>query len=308
MATISTNAPPFSAEVIATVLSAAAIAVALAIWLSARTAIRETTLVGPWWWALAAIIGWGGVEIAAAGGWLANGAWLAPLRMAAMGLSFCPAVALVGAKRPQHAAWSFVVVSLWVIVVLPAAEGFFLRRGQELEMGDARGWFLWILILLGPANFAPTRFWLAALLLAGGQIVALGKFLPLARGDLVIRPGLTGFVMSVMALLAAWLAAVPFCPRNQIQQSPYELLWIHFRNAFGLFWSLRVQERVNAAAAQYGWDFRLTWTGLKHNADGQPLTTIDPKAERAFRTTLRGLLRRFVSSRWIADRLQGSLD
>jgi hypothetical protein len=144
--------------------------------------------------------------------------------------------------------------------------------------------------------------------LAGGQIVALGQFLPLVHCDLVSRPGLTGLVLTAMALLAAWLATLAVSPPQQTAPLPYDHLWLDFRNAFGLFWSLRVQERVNAAATQYRWDFRLTWTGLKRRHEGQPLSAIDPEVERVFCTTFKGLLRRFVSHRWIADRLRESLD
>jgi hypothetical protein len=47
-------------------------------------------------------------------------------------------LAVLGAKRPQHAAWSFVVLAFWGILALPAAETYFLQRGQRREMGDAR--------------------------------------------------------------------------------------------------------------------------------------------------------------------------
>src|SRR5262249_36481088 len=152
-------------------LQAAACGVALvaglAILLSQRVQIRQTTLIAAWWWALGAMVAWAGVELAALFSPSA-GSVIAPLRLAAHSLSFCPIIAVLGAKRPQHAAWNFVVASLWAIIALPAAEIFFLHRGQQIAIGDARGCFLWILIALGPINYLPTRFWLASLLLAAG--------------------------------------------------------------------------------------------------------------------------------------------
>ena len=283
-------------------VAAAALAVGLGVLLSQRRAVGQTTLASAWHWTLAALAAWAGIEIvaglAAAEG---TGHWLPAIRLAAVSLSFCPVVSLIGAKRPQHAAWNFVVLSLWGIVALPAAETLLLQRGPQLEMGAARGWFLWVLIALTPISFVPTRYWLAALLIAAGQIVALSPYLALVRRPLIVQPGLIGLLVCTGGLVAAWLAS----RRSTSTNLAYDRLWLDFRDSFGLFWALRVQERVNTAARQYGWDFELAWSGFVRRADGQWLETIDPAIERTLRTTLRGLLRRFVTGAWIAERLGG---
>jgi hypothetical protein len=281
------------------------LAIGLAVLLSGRRAIGQTTLLAGWWWTLAALMAWSLVELAAAVASPAAGkAWLPPLRLAAIALSFCPVVALIGAKRPQHAAWNFVVLSLWGIVALPAAEAFFLNRGQRLEMGDARGWFLWILILLTPINLVPTRYWLASLLVAAGQILALSPHLPLLRRAIHSSAELLGLLLCVAALATAWL----FWRSERSPTNAYDRLWLDFRDSFGLFWGLRVQERINAAAQQYGWDLELTWSGFRQRNGCAPLTAIDATIEPALRTTFKGLLRRFVSNAWIAQRLGLPLD
>jgi hypothetical protein len=244
------------------------------------------------------------MELAASCGQVAT---TAPGRYASPRLNcLCPAVSLIGGGRRR--AWNFVVVSLWAIVVLPAAETFFLHPGQPVEMGDARGWFLWILILLGPINFVPTRYWPAALLLAGGQVIALGNYLPLIRRDLVVQPEYVGFFVAVAAIVAAWARRLTGAPTGRTSANPYDVLWLDFRDSFGLLWSLRVQERINAAAKQFDWDFDLTWSGFRNRADGKPLTAIDPSVEPTLRTNFKGLLRRFVSHQWIADRHSQGLD
>ncbi|HMC10425.1 MAG TPA: hypothetical protein VKH44_04010, partial [Pirellulaceae bacterium] len=271
-----------------------------AVLLSGRRAIRQTTLVAAWWWTLLALIAWSGVELAAALWGEGSGeGLLGPLRWAAMTLSSCPIVAVLGAKRPQQKAWNFVVLSLWAIVALPAAENFFLHRGQKLEMGDARGWFLWILILLGPINFIPTRHWLVSLVLAAGQVGAFSSHLALLRRPMVPQPELVGLLLAGAALVVAWLSS----RRATVAANSYDRLWIDFRDTFGLLWGLRVQERVNAAARQNGWDLELTWSGFRQRVSDDPLAEIDPAIESVLRTTFRGLLRRFVSSEWIAERL-----
>jgi hypothetical protein len=249
---------------------------------------------------MAAAIAWSAVEAA---GTLAgsNVVWLEPLRLAAVALSFCPMLAVLGAKRPQHAAWTFVVAALWAVVSLPAAEALILQRGQRLEIGDVRGWFLWILIVVAPINYLPTRQWLAAVLLAMGQILALSEYLPLVRRPLFGE-------QHVVALLLAMLSTVVARPPRSAAAGKYDRLWLDFRNLFGLFWALRLQERVNAVAGTNQWPIDLAWSGLIQRAGGQHVGDVDPAIEPTLRTTLKSLLRRFVSGRWIAQRIARDLD
>jgi hypothetical protein len=280
-----------------------ALAVGMGVLVSRRAAIWQTTLVSAWWWTLAAVVSWSGVElIAAVDCRLARGGGsLEPLRLAAIALSFCPVVAVLGAKRPQDRAWSFVVVSLWGIVALPAAEAFFLQRGERVSVGDARSWFLWILILLGPINFVATRYWLGSLLVAGGQVMACSPYLALVQRPLLPQGGWIGLLLCVAGMVVAWLAF----RRVRVTAYAYDRLWLDFRDSFGLLWALRVQERVNAVAKQKGWGIELGWNGFRSLADGAPLATIEPAMERTLRTTIKGLLRRFGSSLWLAERLDG---
>jgi hypothetical protein len=276
-----------------------ALVVGLSVLLARRRVIEQTTLVSAWWWALAAVVAWSGVELAA-GLSLTPSSMSTLLRYGAVTLSFCPVIALLGAKRPQHGAWNFVVASLWAIVALPAAENLLLRRGISITVGEARGWFLWILILLGPINFVPTRFWLPSLLLAAGQAAALAGVLPVLRGIAGSSQSAIGLVLVTVAIAAAWQIS----RRQSRGASAYDRLWLDFRDAFGLLWALRVQERVNALTRQEGWDLELCWPGFVRRSSGEQLQTIDSSIEPALRTSLKSLLRRFVSSEWIESRLR----
>ena len=271
--------------------------------LHGRSGIRQTTLVPAWWWSLIALWAWSSVEILAAVAHLTP-AWLAPLRYSAVALSFCPMMAVLGAKRPQHAAWSFIVLSLWAILALPAAETFFLQRGQRLEINDARSWFLWLLILLAPVNYLPTRHWLTALLLAAGQVIGLSDYLPLVGRPLFNQNVLAGLFVASLGLARLM---IPRLGNEPQRSSGYDRLWLDFRDAFGLLWALRLQERVNFVAQTNGWDIELSWSGFR-DKQGQPIEQFDPTIEPALRTSLKGLLRRFVSNEWIAGRLGGNLD
>ncbi len=272
-----------------------------------------TTLLPAQLWLAAALLLVLGVELAA----LASGgeaAWLAPSRYIAATLTLCPAIAVVGAKRPQHTAWTFVVLSLWGIVALPALTTLAMQRSSQFVISDARGLFLWGLVLLGLANYLPTKFWLAALFYAGMQACLLLPHLTLASrlGGPFPWVGLAGGVVAVMI---AW--HVSRRPRPNCQK--YDLLWLDFRDAFGLLWGLRVQERINAAAVMYGWDLELTWGGFQKKSDGsatvqcaeESFSPTDDESglrERSLKQTLHGLLRRFVSGDWIAARLSKGLD
>jgi len=262
--TVMPIAVSFPAGAIDGAAACAALVVGLAVLLNRRAAVGRTTLVGAWWWTALALVAWSGVELVAALGFFEPSV-IAPLRLAAITLSFCPVVALLGAKRPQHVAWNFVVLSLWAIVALPAVENLLLHRGREVAMGDARGWFLWLLVLLGPVNFVPTRFWLSSLLLAGGQVTALSPYLPLLHREFVPESGTVGLLLAAAALISAWLIS-----RQAARgASAYDRAWLDFRDSFGLLWGLRVQERVNAVAKQENWGLELTWSGFRTPESGE---------------------------------------
>lgn len=274
-----------------------AVVAGLAVLLSTRDAVRQTTLIGAWWWALAALIGWSGVEL-----WVSfshtSGGLLPLLRFAAVSLSFCPVIAVIGAKRPQHTAWNLVVLSLWMVAALPAAETYFLQRGIGVKIGDVRSMFLWGVILLGLVSYLPTRYWLAAMLLGAAQIVALAPHLVFIRGTMVPQAELVGLLLAVAAMGVAWFIS----RRRTVTSNGFDRAWLDFRDTFGLFWALRVQERVNAAANQFDWDLELGWSGFRRASDGAPLSEIDAGVEAALRSTFKGLLRRFVSNAWIDER------
>ena len=107
--------------------------------------------------------------------------WAEPLRFIAAVATFCPSISLLGAKRPQDGMWNFIVLTLWGMLALPAAEVFFLQRGQTLEVNDLRAWFLWGLIVTGTVNLLPTRMWLYGLLYGCAQTVLLAEYLPVDR-------------------------------------------------------------------------------------------------------------------------------
>lgn len=256
--------------------------------------LRGTTLVAVWAWSLVAL---GAIALSeiligtAAEGPSAN--WSRPLRFAAAMGSFCPIMAMLGAKRPQDRAWQFIVLSLWGILSLPAFEWLLFTGVREIH--PARFWFLIVLVGVGALNGLATRGWSSSLLYGLGQLALIAPFFPQAQtwlsGDRGAWPGLA-------LLAAAWtLQALPRRPRSG--GTALDRVWLDFRDAFGVVWSLRVAERMNASASMYHWPVMLHWQGFVPRESAADTTEVPAAVEES----LRSLLRRFVSPAWIDERL-----
>ncbi|MGE0533501.1 MAG: hypothetical protein AB7O68_00905 [Pirellulales bacterium] len=314
-----------SPQVVATLLAAI---VALILLLVARPRLMGTTLVAPWWWSISILGIVTGLEVvAAAAREMAAGAtpaWTTHLELVAGALTFCPTMALLGAKRPQDRAWQFVVLSLAVVLVLPAAEGALFRPATPLVLHAARRWFLLILLAVTLATGLPTRRWLATALLVAGQILLLGDHLP-GGGNLVATLD-SWRVPAGMSLLAVALfaAAHPY-PRQSAALAPWDRAWLDFRDAFGTLWGLRVAERFNDTARRSSWPVRLKWSGFEFDLPDNRVPGTDASAPlsprgsgaggegariegqqhelmTAMRVAMASLLWRFVSDDWLLRR------
>ena len=278
------------------ICAAATSAIAVACWWWSRRTLAGTTLLASCWWGIAAVVSVAACElIVGLGG--ASGS-NSPLRFVAAVATFCPAMSVLGARRPHHGAWQFIVLSLWFVLALPAAEVFFLQRGQTLEIHAARSWFLLGLLVVGVANALPTRCWLAALLWGCGQAVLVGEYLPFVHRSLGTAGALTG-----LALLCGSAAANCLGLPNRRNVDPWNRLWLDFRDLFGALWGLRILERINATmpAPDRGW--LLTWSGFHTPHHERVEDSLSPDELLALRQNTFNLLRRFVSPEWIATRL-----
>jgi hypothetical protein len=256
-------------------------------WLRPR--LSGTTLVAVWAWSLVALAM---VVASQVGLGLARPAsdTIAAVRFASAMSTFCPLMALLGAKRPQDRAWQWIVLSLWVILSLPGFE--WLLFGGPTEIHAARAWFLSILVGIGVSNGLATRQWLGSVLYGGGQAALLAPFLVETR-----LSGEASGLLGLGLLSASWLLLALDWPRRGAA-GPLDRVWLDFRDSFGVVWGLRVAERVNATARLADWPLHLSWRGFRPRDPGQPLE-IPPAAVDSLRT----LLRRFVSRDWVDARL-----
>jgi hypothetical protein len=267
--------------------------------------VRRTTLVGPWLWSTAALAGLGLVETLFQL-WPSGDSplWIPAARFIFGALSLCPMVAVLGAKRPQDRAWHFVVLALWGIVSLPSLLALLLGSDSPFQLADLRGLVLWALIALPAVSYIPTKHYGPALLAMLGHVILFAPHLPLlGRPILETDPGLLSLLCFFSAAWMAWQISAA-----SHTAADFDHLWRSFRDMFGLFWGLRVQERVNFAARQYGWPFYLSWNGFRQAEDGAPLKEVPTEYRQALAQTLRGLLRRFAAAEWIAARLPRGID
>jgi hypothetical protein len=255
-------------------------------------------------------------------------AWLAPLRFIAFTSTFCPMMALFGARRPQNREWKYIVWCLWIVLALPAGWALLLHPGR-FSLEPLWAFFLLALIAAGTCNFLMTRYWPSSVLYGAGQVLLVADYLPWFSGDpahadpasgamaaVTVAP-LAGqlFLAAALALarlVAAWRRRLPSPGRM-----PLDRLWIDFRDSFGAVWALRVAQRTNAAASMYNWNTQLRWDGFhmtgpegggsSYEAAALPSDTLPTETARAVERHLRSLLRRFVSPDWIDQRLAGGV-
>lgn len=256
--------------------------------------LAGTTLVAALAWACAMLLGLVLLVFIPGGRALATTTML---------LTFAPPMAVLGAKRPQHWAWQFIVLSLLVVLALPELEA--LAWGGRAQWHPARQWFLAALVVMSVSNYLPTRNAPAALLYGAAQVALAADYLPwLAALESLSTAGPTRHAVA-LALMSAALATVYLgawldrAPRSTIDRQ-----WIDFRNAYGAAWGLRVMERFNATALQSGWSRRLSWHGLvplPH--EGEPACPPEETDRGVLVAGLRSLLVRFVSPEWLARRV-----
>ena len=273
---------------------------ALAALLARRRALAGSTLTAAWWWAVL------GVLVAA----LAEGAiatlkppggvgWPTSLRYVAAAATLLPVMSVLGAKRPQHRAWQWIVASLWAVLLVPVVQSGLFSRGGPLEIHVAWRVFLAVLILMGLVNFCFTRFALPAVLVAAGQTALLWPQLPAVRATHGWPPVGWSLLAAAVVMWSLRVSDSPRCPDGSRCPPGLQRLWLIFRDHYGLMWALRVVERFNAAATMYDWPLRLSWEGFTSVRHDGPLPPLPPDVQQRVDTAFRSLLRRFLSSETI---------
>lgn len=239
----------------------------------ALRANRSTTLRQSLLWAFLAWSAWTGV------------AWSRVLRpqadeplatYAALCLTGCAGVAVLGARRPGVTAWNFVVAGLLAVLFLPILNG---QGGLRLE--PAQELFLTATLAITFLNYLPTR-------LASGTILAAAG----CGWEMIRLMGWTSAAMPWLGLLllalAPWTAWARLA-RQIPDATAFDRVWLAYRDRFGFVWGQPMREQFNRAAHHAGWPVVLRWQGL------QPTTDHSPLDSEQLLATLHAVLKRFGS-------------
>jgi hypothetical protein len=171
---------------------------------------------------------------------------------AALTLTACAGIAVLGARRPGVIAWNFIVASLLIVLWLGWAEG--LLAGTELKLGNVRFAFLCVLLAITIVNYVPTRFSFAA--------ISLGIGCALTLRDLFGNQFDNTALALVGVAMAPWLALLDRATRGRHGAESDEV-WKRFRDRYGAVWAERLREQFNHAARHAGWPVELRWNGLR---------------------------------------------
>ena len=244
------------------ILIAAIVPVAAAV-----RANRSTSLMHAAVWAAVAWSGW--VVAATTGAGAAS--------YAALALTGCTGVAVLGARRPGAGVWNFVVLGLLVVLLLPLAEAAALDT--PLRPGAIRTAFLSVLLGTTVMNYLPTR------LAPAGILVGVGCGWELSR---IVNLGPAAEFVAAYVGLAPWVGWFELWLRPEAP-SACDRLWHNFRDRYGLGWGQRVREQFNRAASNAGLGVTLGWTGLRAADGSRPSCGTGSAAYE----TLAALLKRF---------------
>ena len=267
--------------------------------------VRGSTAVPAAFWAVAAAGSLAAEMAARAAGGLADPAAAAAARLVSLALAVCPVMSLLGAKRPQHGVWQFIVASLGVVLALPALSATLVRPGTPPDVHMLERGFYVVLLVVGWMNFIGTRHAAAATLVTAGLAVLARAWLPFVPTTIAEAPapqleaiacGALAVGAVIAATQSAWAArqSLPSGSPSSIAgliDRPYAAL----RETLGAAWTLRIAERFNSVAVERGWPCRLNFRGLQAGGDPD-----DTAWHRDALRALRALFRRFVTADWLA--------
>ena len=263
--------------------------------------VRGSTAVPAAGWAVAAAGVFLLEVVARCTGRLGDPASQASVRLVGAALAVCPTMSLLGAKRPQHGVWQFIVGTLAFVLALPAASALLVRPGSLPDVHLLEQGFLALLLIVGWMNFVGTRHAIGATLLTVGLAGLMRAFLPGGGGEGPPLPAVdaagAGAVAAGAALaLGQSLLAPARRPKGGCSLArAIDLPFLALRETLGAAWTLRIAERFNAVAAERHWPCQLRFRGLVLTEEVAGAVGW----ERDVLRCCRALLRRFVSNAWL---------
>ncbi|HUQ69587.1 MAG TPA: hypothetical protein VM165_08695 [Planctomycetaceae bacterium] len=265
-----------------------------------RRAVIGTTLQPAIAWGMVANIVWlawsVGVSVALAqtdNRWVGE---LTHLAYVAAVLSLCPSMLVLGARRPTNRAWTgfviapMIAVLCWPVITLALHGGW--HRPLQLETPHLIAYLFVVVMSLG--NYVGGSLTLSTLL-CGAGLATIG--VSSAQRASAWEDLACVMTFALMVLSVGVLAGLRRLRKATWPPEPLDRVWQEFSTLYGLVWSRRVLDRVNAIAEKQQWPGRLHADGFHWD---RPL---NDATQQQVEHALRWLLRRFVDPVWLDARL-----
>lgn len=283
---------------------------------TARRAVRATTLGSAWVWAALAFSLWTVSWVSDLGLRVASKSGADHLWYGSAVLALCPAIAVLGSRRPGARVWTwFIQVPLLLVLGWPVLslwlQGSELR-GLQLETPQLVAYLL--VLVMGTGNYCGTRFTFPVLCFAAACACLAVSSSAACPAWLADRE--SSRTWSTGLLVASVLLANRARGSRTHVVNRFDRLWLDYFDTFGVVWGRRIQDRVNFIAEKERWPTRLelqgfVWTdtteepSLPAATDAARAITDPARAatEARIEHTFRWLLRRFVDPPWIDERL-----
>ncbi len=260
-------------------------------------------LTPTFFWSEFAILSWGLASLVSLDVFQVGTAWQDQFWYWAAVLTCCPLISVLGAKRPTSRGWSwFIILPLIAVLGWPALTIFLVPSPDlvplEIQSPVLIGFIL--VLVMGTGNYMGSRYGLSILMVSGAALLSLWPVFSSFAGDLNFATRIRAF--SALLCGIGVLHGFRQAGRPTLDESKYDQLWFDFRDAFGIVWSIRIQDRINQTAQKEGWVVRLGTEGFvwDQNVSDEQIKQSEDRLEH----TLHWLLRRFVEPEWINVRLQ----
>ncbi|TXT35067.1 MAG: hypothetical protein FD138_1526 [Planctomycetota bacterium] len=222
--------------------------------------------------------------------------------------ALCPFVAVLGARRGRLLEWSlFIVLPLIVVLEWPAlAQLTRCWHGQRLELETPALIAFGVVMLMSMGNYAVdlNGLSLKAILWIGTWGFLVFGLAPGVNWMQLSGENLPQVVAIVVFQITVWQYVFAISQRNS-RYLDWDRVWLDYQKFFGTVWTLRLMARINEVAQRDQWPWRLTPNGMQpatHDAPHPGSSTADPRVDQTFRW----LLKPFVDSEWIDERLTAS--
>ncbi len=208
-------------------------------------------------------------------------------------------ISILNARTPGERVWAILMFLLVVVFLIPwLEESGRMRRAQGASLVHLESpWtiFYGLLAAVGVTNYLPTRYSAAAACLGAGLVV---EYLGLTATNWPPARQAMAWEWVVWTVVASlWLARQSRVHVRTL--TPFDAVWLWFRDHWGVVWALRTQERFNRTAELAGWNVRLTWFGLMAVTQANDAAPLPSSAEAE--AMLQSLLRRFATPEKLAE-------